>query len=64
MLLQHYQPVPHFGGIDAYERLKTNDKIKNDYCEENFINLVRIRYDQIDDIYRILYENLKTFIKK
>ena len=62
--LQHYQPVPHFGGIDAYERLKTNDKIKNDYCEENFINLVRIRYDQIDDIYRILYENLKTFIKK
>lgn len=62
--LQHYQPVTHFGGIDAYERLKTNDKIKNDYCEENFINLVRIRYDQIDDIYRILYENLKTFIKK
>lgn len=62
--LQHYQPVPHFGGLESYNRLKTNDKIKNDYCEENFINLVRIRYDQIDDIYRILYENLKTFIKK
>ena len=62
--LQHYEPVPHFGGIEAYERLKINDKIKNDYCEDNYINLVRIRYDQVDDIYRILYENLKTFIKR
>jgi very-short-patch-repair endonuclease len=61
---QHYEPVPHFGGLESYNRLKINDKIKNDYCEDNYINLIRIRYDQIDDIYRILYENLKTFIKK
>lgn len=61
---QHFQPVNHFGGLQNYERLKINDKIKNDYCEDNYINLIRIRYDQIDDIYRILYDNLKTFIKK
>jgi len=62
--IQHHQPIEHFGGIESYNRLKINDKIKNDYCEENYINLVRIRYDQIDDIDQILWNNLKTFIRK
>lgn len=62
--IQHFQPVSYFGGIEAFEKLKTNDKIKNDYCEENYINIIRIRYDQIDDIYNILYSNLKNYIKK
>jgi very-short-patch-repair endonuclease len=61
--IQHFQPVTHFGGVDAFERLKINDKIKNDYCEDNYINLIRIRYDQIDDICRILWNNLKNYIK-
>ncbi len=61
---QHYEPVSHFGGINAFNKLKINDKIKSDYCEDNFINLIRIRYDEIDNIPKILYENLKTFIKK
>jgi very-short-patch-repair endonuclease len=60
---QHFHPVSHFGGIMAYESLKINDKIKNDYCEDNYISLIRIRYDQIDDIYRILWDNLKNHIK-
>jgi len=59
---QHYEPVDHFGGLEAYERNKINDKIKNDYCEDNYINLIRIRYDQIDSIPEILWENLKVFI--
>jgi very-short-patch-repair endonuclease/predicted heme/steroid binding protein len=62
--IQHFQPVTYFGGVESFERLKINDKIKEDYCEENYINLIRIRYDQIDDIYQILWENLKIFIKK
>lgn len=45
------------------ESLKTNDKIKSDYCEENFINLIRIKYTDIDNIDKILYENLKVFMK-
>ena len=60
---QHYEPIEHFGGVEAYERLKLNDKIKNDYCEENFIDLIRIRYDQIDRIYDILNESLRMKIK-
>lgn len=61
--IQHYEPLNFFGGIGYFEKLKTNDKIKNDYCEDNYINLIRIRYDQIDDIYKILYENFKNHIK-
>jgi very-short-patch-repair endonuclease len=62
--IQHFQPLQIFGGTEAFEKLKINDRIKEDYCEDNYINLIRIRYDQIDDIYRILWENLKTFINK
>jgi len=58
--IQHFQPVEHFGGLESYNRLKINDKIKQDYCEDNYINLIRIRYDQIDDIYQILWNNLKS----
>ena len=57
---QHFQPIEHFGGLSAYEFLKINDKIKEEYCEENYINLIRIRYDQYNDIYQILWNNLKS----
>jgi len=60
---QHFSPLPFFGGQDALDKLKINDKIKSDYCEEEYINLIRIRYDQFDDIYRILWDNLGTHIK-
>ena len=60
---QHFLPLSFFGGQEALDKLKINDKIKSDYCEDNYISLIRIRYDQIDDIWRILWDNLKTHIK-
>lgn len=51
---QHYEPMSFFGGVEAYDRLKLNDNIKNEYCEDNYIDLVRIRYDSIDNIKDIL----------
>lgn len=59
---QHYEPADFFGGIEAFEKLKTNDRIKDDYCEDNFINIIRIRYDQMDKIDSILNESFQ--IKK
>lgn len=59
---QHFQPMKFFGGLKAYESLKINDKIKENYCEDNYINLIRIRYDQFDEIYQILWNNLKNLI--
>ena len=61
---QHFQPMEFFGGMKAFESLKINDKIKSDYCEDNYIDLIRIRYDQKDDIHQILWDNLKNRIKK
>ena len=60
--IQHFQPVEHFGGLESYEQLKKNDKIKNDYCEDNYINIIRIKYDQLDRINEILDNNLRTLI--
>lgn len=67
IIFQFYIPnkrtVIEYLGKD-HNLVKSLDELKEDYCEDNYINLIRIRYDQIDDIYRILYENLKNFIKK
>jgi very-short-patch-repair endonuclease len=61
--IQHYQPLPFFGGQISLDRLKINDKIKSDYCEDNYIDLIRIRYDEVDNIHEILWNNLKNRIK-
>lgn len=60
----HFYPIDEMGGLETLNRVKNEDKIRCDYCDDNYINLIRIRYDQIDDIYQILWENLKIFIKK
>jgi len=38
------------------------DDSKNDYCEDNYINLIRIKYDQENIIWELLWNNLKSFI--
>jgi hypothetical protein len=61
---QHFEPIDEFGGMEFLDRVKKEDVIKENYCEDNFINLIRIKYDQFDDIYQILYNNLKNYIRK
>ena len=49
---QHFKPV-NFGGIDGTENfiaIQRRDKIKNDYCKENNIPILRISYLDIDNI--------------
>lgn len=52
--IQHFEPVKHFGGIEKFEVRKKHDNIKNKYCYENSINLIRISYEEINDIDDIL----------
>jgi hypothetical protein len=54
---QHYKSVDYFGGTSSYEELVKNDKIKNNYCIENNIGLIRIKYNQ--NIGEILKQKLK-----
>lgn len=42
-----------------FERLKLHDKTKDEFCEKNSIELIRIPYWQINDIEKILDEHLK-----
>lgn len=49
---QHYEPIEYFGGINSLKSQIKRDLIKREYCENNNILLIIIRYD--DDIYNIL----------
>lgn len=43
---QHYVPIEYFGGEIAFKnRVKRDENLRN-YCKENNINLLEIRYDQ------------------
>lgn len=41
---QHYYPSNLFGGEEYFNYIKNNDKIKNEYCKNNNIPLIRIPY--------------------
>jgi len=58
--VQHFKPINHFGGYKGFMETKKRDYIKNEYCESNNINLIRIGYQDYDNIKDIL----KPIIKK
>ena len=43
---QHFIPVIYFGGDKIFKKVKKRDEIKNEYCKNNNIRLIRIRYDE------------------
>ncbi|MFF3147928.1 hypothetical protein ACFVRU_41000 [Streptomyces sp. NPDC057927] len=50
----HYISVKHFGGEKKFEKTQRNDQIKNDYCKQNNIPLLRIPYWEFDNIEDII----------
>lgn len=60
--IQHYEPIEYFGGEKSFERQVLSDEIKNTYCNDNNIPLLRISHIEIDSgeyIYK-----LENFIKQ
>lgn len=51
---QHFEPVDLFGGEKAFKETKIRDNIKNKFCKDKEIPLVRIPYWEIDNIHKIL----------
>lgn len=43
--LQHHKPVDFFGGDVGMENLKKHDEIKNNYCSQNNIKILRLDYN-------------------
>lgn len=61
--IHHFKPVEKFGGELNFNKRKINDKIKEDYCMENKIQLIRIcykNYYQIEDILEERFTNINN----
>lgn len=61
---QHYESVDLFGGEKGFKYTKQNDGIKNQYCKNNNIKLIRIPYWCFNNIEEILIKELKVNINK
>lgn len=71
---QHYEVVDKFGGIESHDILIKNDKIRNDWCLKNNIELIRIKWNNdksdINNLFNILGKNIseissnKEYLKK
>ena len=55
---QHFRPVERFGGEKAFWAVQKRDAIKDQFCRENGIEVIRIPYTQLGDIPAILHEIL------
>ena len=53
---QHFEPVDAFGGVVGYNETIKNDRFKNKFLFENNIVMLRISYDE--------YDNIETILKK
>lgn len=56
---QHYYPVDFFGGEEGFKKQIKRDEIKNTYCRDNNIPLLRIPYWEFDNIENILNKEFK-----
>ena len=51
---QHFSPNEHFGGEEQFQKLQKNDQRKNEYCKNHNIRLIRIKYNDIITLEKIL----------
>lgn len=47
---QHFKPIDLFGGEVAFKNTQENDNIKNQWCKNNNISLIRIPYSHLKDL--------------
>ena len=60
---QHFKPVKHFGGDSYFKETQQRDCIKNRYCADNGIQLIRISYLEFHNIDAILTEKLLPLLE-
>jgi very-short-patch-repair endonuclease len=57
---QHFEVVDVFGGKEEFEKIQIRDRIKNEFCRETGIHLLRIRYDEINDTEKLIESFVNT----
>jgi len=56
--IQHFEPIKYWDGDKGFLYIKNNDKIKNKYCKNNNIKLIRIKYNN-----KTVYDTIKNELK-
>lgn len=57
---QHYMPIKFFGGEPRYQKQLLHDEIKREYCKNNNITLIEIKYTE--NTYNKIEKILKSVI--
>jgi len=57
---QHYESIDFFGGEIGFKNTQIRDNIKNNFCKNNNIIMIRITYKDFKNIKTILNKHLKT----
>lgn len=58
---QHYQPIKHFGGEEAFIKQQERDTKKRKYAQEHNINLLEIKYNEnVNDVLEKYLYNLNS----
>lgn len=52
--IQHFEASDFYGGEEALRKTQERDKVKDEYCIQNDIKMLRIKYDELDEIINIL----------
>ena len=60
--IQHFKPIRDFGGDKGFSDVKKRDEVKNKWCSENNVKLIRIKYNQISEINDIIKNNLSISV--
>lgn len=58
--VQHFEAIEFFGGEEGLVKIQHNDKIKNDYCLNNSILLIRIDNNWSKEYLEEFFESLNT----
>lgn len=68
--IHHYEPIKRTSSMTEQDAIKNlewvqkHDNIKNEFCKNNNIELLRIPYWEIDNLEKILIEELKLTFKR
>ncbi|MDM0587719.1 hypothetical protein QTH25_13160 [Clostridium perfringens] len=60
---QHFESFEFYGGEQEFKLTQIRDEIKNNYCKDNGVKLIRIPYWELDNIERILDEEFDRLRK-
>lgn len=55
---QHFEPVDKFGGEKTFDILKKNDSLRERWCIEKKIKLIRIKYVSVENDLDYLYQTI------